>query len=285
MRTEKREAIEEMRRTCQPVNKMDPAPAINRIFYRRLSFLFTRILIRTNVTPNQVTWFWGLLMMISSLLFLFDSPILTVLGAIGWIVGFSLDCTDGEIARYKKKTSKRGLFLDLVNHSLTFPALFICLGIGVFFSGFGHVGTSASGVIGYMADGIYPATGDFNSLFFGCLAGIAIVLVMIIPELYNSVQPEEGLLRGRSQAVEGQLFSRPGTYKLIRDFNPLTFMNLFFVLLGFAVLNLVHSIGWLPFQPDILWIHGWMPLFLFLYAMGYSAALAVRIIILYRRLN
>ncbi|MDR0508491.1 MAG: CDP-alcohol phosphatidyltransferase family protein [Candidatus Methanoplasma sp.] len=284
MGREKKEAIEEMRRICQPEKKIDTAPVIDRVFYRKLSFLFTRMLVKTNITPNQVTWLWGVMMMVSSLLFLFGNPVLTVIGAVGWIVGFTLDCTDGEIARYKKKTSKRGLFLDLVNHSLTFPALFICLGAGEYFSG-ANIGSNISEILSNIINGTYNIAGDLNSLFFGCLAGVTILLVMLVPEIYNSVQPEEGLLRGQSQAVEGKMFSNPNIYRLIRDYNPLTFMNLFFFLLGFAVLNLFYSLEWLPFQPDILWIQGWIPLFLFFYAVGYTVALAVRIVILYRRLK
>lgn len=70
-RAEKRKRIEDMRRICQPEKSMKEAIAIDRVVYRRIGFLFTRIFVKTPITPNQITWIWGAMMMVFSALFLF----------------------------------------------------------------------------------------------------------------------------------------------------------------------------------------------------------------------
>ncbi|MDR2846104.1 MAG: CDP-alcohol phosphatidyltransferase family protein [Candidatus Methanoplasma sp.] len=263
MNAEKKKELEEMRRICQPEANLKAAPAADRLVYRKIGFLFTRLLVKTNVTPNQITWFWGLSMIFFSLLFVLKDPIFYVIGAVGWIVSFSLDNTDGEIARFKKLTSKRGLFLDMINHSVTLPTLFFCIGIGVYRTS------------GYTIDGFY-------GVLLGFVAGLGMLLVMIAPELYNGVGPEGDLRRGESQGVEGELFGSTGMYIKIRDLNPLTFLNMFIVLLAFAIVNFVFEYFDIGF--DLFWMHSLMALFLFGYAVGYAVAFCERVATLYRRL-
>lgn len=239
-RAERKERIEAMRRICQPDKTMAEAIASDRIIYRRIGFLFTRVFVKTRITPNQITWIWGALMMVFSALFLFHDYWLSVIGAVGWIMAFAMDNTDGEVARFKKLTSKRGLFLDLVNHSVTLPFLFFCVGTGVFFE-----------------------TEMFRFSVFGFIAGVGMLLIMVMPELFNSVGMDDGLSRGNSLEVEGTVMKH---YSLIRDLNPLSFLNMFFVLLFFAVL-------------------GRLDLFLYLYAAGYAAGCVARFVILYRKLE
>lgn len=217
---------------------MKEAIASDRIVYRRIGFAFTRIFVKTNITPNQITWIWGVLMMVFSAMFLFHDYWLCIIGSVGWIVAFSLDNTDGEIARFKGLTSKRGLFLDLINHSVTLPFLFFCIGTGA-----------------------YMETGLFRYSVFGFVAGVGMVLIMHMPELFNSVDPDRNLSRGDSNQVEGSAIAH---YSLIRDLNPLSFLNMFFVLVFFAVIDCLE-------------------MFLFIYALGYTAGFIARFVILYRK--
>lgn len=150
-----------------------------------------------------------------------------------------MDNTDGEVARFKGLTSKRGLFLDLVNHSVTLPFLFFCIGTG-----------------------LYLETEMFRFSALGFIAGVGMLLIMIMPELFNAVGSDGGLSRGNSVEVEGTAVRG---YKLIRDLNPLSFLNMFFVLLLFSALDLLD----------------W---FLYLYAAGYTVGCVFRFAILYRKL-
>jgi phosphatidylglycerophosphate synthase len=100
-----------------------------KLYMRRLSPYLTRLLIRTPITPNGVTW----LMILAGVL---AAAALTLPG-LGWaIAAFALiqkqlllDCSDGELARWRKTSSPAGIYLDRLGHYLTETALPIALGI------------------------------------------------------------------------------------------------------------------------------------------------------------
>ncbi len=83
------------------------------ILQRKLSIYLTRLFLSTSVTPNQIT----VLMLLTGIV----GALALALGSI-WLGFFLtylcivLDATDGEVARYKKKYSLRGVYLDLLNH-------------------------------------------------------------------------------------------------------------------------------------------------------------------------
>ena len=100
-----------------------------RLYMRRLSPYLTRLLLRTPITPNGVTW----LMILSGL---GAAAVLTLpgpAGAAGAVVLIQLqlllDCSDGEVARWRKQGSPAGVYLDRIGHWLTEGALPIALGI------------------------------------------------------------------------------------------------------------------------------------------------------------
>jgi len=260
MNAEKRQKLEEMKATCYPPEKLARLIAVEMHVYKPVSFLFTRLLVRTNITPNQLTWFWGLLLVFASLLFLIDCPWLWVFASILWVLGLALDYTDGDIARCKNKFSKRGAFLDLVIHSVTFPMFFICIGLGVYYQ-----------------------YGNVMSVVLGTIAGISMVLIMYIPRLYNWVDPQNAIQGiGRSQNVEGKFFKNPKTYKLISACNPLTFANLFIITIALTIVNV--------FFTSKIDFFGWFEIslfgaFLLFYATGYAAVTLLRIALMYRKLT
>ncbi len=92
-----------------------------RYLRRGISIYITRLLIPTRITPNQVT----------------VAMIVCGVGAAAaifysWLwLGFALayanivlDAVDGELARYRKAFSLRGIYLDRINH-LVVPGLFV----------------------------------------------------------------------------------------------------------------------------------------------------------------
>jgi phosphatidylglycerophosphate synthase len=96
---------------------------------RRLSPYVTRLLLRTPVTPNAVT-----AMMIASgvaAAVLVALPgIAPALAAVLLIqVQVLLDCSDGELARWRDMRSTAGVYLDRLGHYITEAALPIGLGV------------------------------------------------------------------------------------------------------------------------------------------------------------
>ncbi|MFA6279084.1 MAG: CDP-alcohol phosphatidyltransferase family protein [Candidatus Paceibacterota bacterium] len=94
------------------------------ILQRVLSIYLTRLFLITNVTANQVS---AAVLVVGAL-----SAAAIFLGYIWlgfFLVYFSilLDAVDGEIARYRKTYSLRGVYLDLVNHLITHGLFFLAL--------------------------------------------------------------------------------------------------------------------------------------------------------------
>jgi phosphatidylglycerophosphate synthase len=100
-----------------------------RLYIRRLSPYLTRLLLRTSITPNGVTW----LMILSGLA---AAAVLSVPGVVTAVAAvlliqlqILLDCSDGELARWLQRSSPAGIYLDRIGHWLTEAALPIALGV------------------------------------------------------------------------------------------------------------------------------------------------------------
>lgn len=94
------------------------------ILQRVLSIYITRLLLPTRVTATQVTVVMFLVGLLASALVVF-----------GWIwTGFVmlylsilLDATDGEVARYRRISSLRSIYMDLINHLATQSFFFLAV--------------------------------------------------------------------------------------------------------------------------------------------------------------
>ena len=100
-----------------------------RLYMRKVSPYLTRELVRTSITPDGVTW----LMIASGLL---AALALASLGPAGAVLCVLLiqaqllfDCSDGEVARWRRHSSPVGIYLDRIGHYSTESALPIALGI------------------------------------------------------------------------------------------------------------------------------------------------------------
>jgi CDP-diacylglycerol--glycerol-3-phosphate 3-phosphatidyltransferase len=82
---------------------------ITKYIYRKFSKPVTRLFYKLNFEPNQVTVLSLVLGIISALLL---SQSMFLIGLIILFLSEVLDCADGDLARMKKKVSKKGEFLD-----------------------------------------------------------------------------------------------------------------------------------------------------------------------------
>lgn len=96
---------------------------------RHLSPYVSRWCVRAGMTPNQVT---GLMILTSFA----AAGSLLVPGVWGPLLCFLfgqtqllLDCADGEVARWRKTTSPKGIFLDAVGHYTAEGLIPLCLGL------------------------------------------------------------------------------------------------------------------------------------------------------------
>jgi phosphatidylglycerophosphate synthase len=114
--------IAQLRAICQPTSVTGRSNAehwVADLYLRKLSPYLTRLLLKTPITANGVTY----LMIITGVSI---SAALQIPGFFGLFVAFLLsqlqmlwDCCDGEIARWRETQSPKGVFLDRVGHYLT----------------------------------------------------------------------------------------------------------------------------------------------------------------------
>jgi phosphatidylglycerophosphate synthase len=124
--------IAELRAATQPASIFERNSGehwAGRLYIRRFSPYLTRALIRTPITPNGVTW----LMILAGVA---AAGVLVLPGVLPAVAAFLLiqlqillDCSDGELARWRGVKSVRGVYLDRIGHWLTEGALPIAIGI------------------------------------------------------------------------------------------------------------------------------------------------------------
>jgi phosphatidylglycerophosphate synthase len=169
-----RPSIAELRAATQPASifaRNSGEHWAGRLYMRRLSPYLTRLLVPTRLTPNAVTW----LMIVCGLA---AAALLTLPGlpaAIGVVILLQLqlllDCSDGELARWRKVSSPAGIYLDRLAHNLTEAALPIALAI--------------------RADGGWDSIGNWTDL--GLLTAVLVLLLRVETALVYVARAEAGL--------------------------------------------------------------------------------------------
>jgi phosphatidylglycerophosphate synthase len=168
-------SIAELREVTQPASifaRNSGEHWAGRLYVRRLSPYLTRLLLRTPITPDGVTW----LMILAGLA---AAAALTIPGLPGAILAVALiqlqillDCSDGELARWLERKSPVGVYLDRIGHWLTEAALPIALGI--------------------RADGGWGEGGTYTTL--GLVIAVLVLLVKGESALVTVARAESGRL-------------------------------------------------------------------------------------------
>jgi phosphatidylglycerophosphate synthase len=190
-----------------------------KLYMRRFSPHLTRLLIPTRITPNGVTW----LMIVVGLA---AAAVLTLPGlwaavAVVLLIQLQLllDCSDGELARWRGVSSPAGIYLDRMAHNLTEAALPVALAI--------------------RADGGWDSIGGWTSL--GLLTAVLVLLVRVESSLVYVARAEAGLPVVEDTAA----VAAPRQAGLARLRRALSFAPFFraFVAIEFSFLALAAAIG------------------------------------------
>jgi phosphatidylglycerophosphate synthase len=124
-REEKRSAE---RMLLQLLVKATEDSPVSKYVYRPLSRPLTRLLLHTPITPNQVSYFVGVLGLAGCALTALPSHAALVWGALLVFLSCVIDGCDGEIARMKLQFSPFGAWLDTVIDEITQVAYFFAIG-------------------------------------------------------------------------------------------------------------------------------------------------------------
>src|SRR5262245_26330700 len=124
--------VAELRAATQPASIFERNSGehwAGKLYMRRLSPYVTRVLLRTGISANGVTW----LMILCGVAAAGVLALPGLLPAIGAVLLIQLqllfDCCDGEVARWRNQKSVIGVYLDRIGHWITEGALPIALGI------------------------------------------------------------------------------------------------------------------------------------------------------------
>jgi phosphatidylglycerophosphate synthase len=168
-----RPTVAELRAATQPASifaRNSGEHWAGKLYIRRFSPYLTRLLLRTPLTPNGVTWLFILDGLIAAAVLTLPGIWPPIVAVLLIQLQIALDCSDGEMARWLDRKSPLGIYLDRVGHWLTETALPIALGI--------------------RADGGWDSIGSYTTL--GCLAAIFQLLIKGSGALVTVARAESG---------------------------------------------------------------------------------------------
>jgi phosphatidylglycerophosphate synthase len=166
-------SIAELRAATQPASlfaRNSGEHWAGRLYVRKLSPYVTRALLPTGVSPNTVTWAMILVGVLAAAVLTLPGVLAAAVAALLIQCQILLDCTDGEIARWRKQFSVAGVYLDRFGHYFTETLLPIALGI--------------------RADGGWDEIGTYTTL--GLLAAVLALLVRTESALVHVARSEAG---------------------------------------------------------------------------------------------
>ncbi|MDY0890535.1 CDP-alcohol phosphatidyltransferase family protein [Frigoribacterium sp. CFBP9030] len=190
-------SIAELRRVAQPPEVRSRANAEHwtaSLYLRDLSPYLTWMLLKTSVTANGVTglmiltgWATAAALLVPGV---GGAALALVLGQLQMLV----DCSDGEVARWRRTSSPAGVFLDKVGHYSTEALIPVALGIRA---------------AGYPFD----APGDYLWTTLGFALALVIVLNKALNDMVHVARAHAGLTRledkrGGVSAPSSRLLSR-----------------------------------------------------------------------------
>lgn len=128
--------IKELRAVCQATAPNPARESFVGRFSRIFSVYITRVLVGTNITPNQITVLSVITFFVGIYFFFLGTVLMNIVGALVIFFSIVLDGCDGEVARYKKNGSVAGtLYVEPVSHDIQYGLMFPLLGLALYQNG------------------------------------------------------------------------------------------------------------------------------------------------------
>ena len=127
-----RPTVAQIREVCQPPairGRRNSEHWVADVYLRDLSPYLTRMLLRTPISANGVTWLMIATGAGAAFALLIPGVPGAVLAALLGQLQMLWDCCDGEVARWRQTSSPKGVFLDRVGHYTTEGLIPIALGL------------------------------------------------------------------------------------------------------------------------------------------------------------
>ena len=128
--------LKEIYKVCVPPAKAKTDKLIPWLYLvvRPLSILFTKPILKTPISPVQVTFVSMLATLVGFALLGFGQSVeMRIFGWIGFFVWAVLDCVDGNVARCKGLASERGALWDATGGYMALSLIFFAVGIAAYY--------------------------------------------------------------------------------------------------------------------------------------------------------
>ncbi len=239
-----KETIKQLRAICQKEKIMDRKMPCWYTVHRKISIYITRFLLNFNITANQVSLlsiFFGLA---GAVLLSISGFIFNIFGFLGFYFYYLLDRVDGEIARYRKEITLKGIYLDEIGHLIMHPLFFIALAINLF-------NLSKNPLILYIG---------FCSAFFFCFLRVNTNLaftifskkvlnnILLIKKLKNKKAKSDSTMFSRNSILDERKANKKAGKSLFRILRDLViaftqFIIILFFFLSAFILNYIFKIN------------------------------------------
>lgn len=171
-----RPSLDELRRIAQPESVVTRASGehwAGALYQRHVSIRCTRLLANTRVTPNGLTWLMLLLGLGAAAVVAIPHLWAAIVAMALIQIQGTVDCMDGELARWRQRTGPAGIYIDRIGHYVTDGGL--AIGVGV------H------------ADGGYGSIAGWTAL--GLAAGFLVLISKAETDLVHVARAQSGLER------------------------------------------------------------------------------------------
>lgn len=214
---------------------------LKKYLYRWLINIITKIVSRTSLTPNQITFISTVLWILAALLFATGQKIMILYAGVLSILSYIFDCVDGNLARMKKQSTMWGEFFDSVSDSISI----IFLVFGVTFGLYKQTGEVSSWILGFTTLGVfygYELVKEYNEEFSNksmrqTFAGELSFISNLLS--YCKIDTKKVSI-GYSRSISMTLFLIAGI------FNQLTFLLWFFIVTYgmLALITFIKTLKW-----------------------------------------
>lgn len=150
--------LKEIYNICVPPAKAKTDKLIPWLYFvvRPLSILFTKPILKTSITPVQVTFVSMLATLVGFALLGFGQSVeMRIYGWIGFFVWAVLDCVDGNVARCKGLASERGALWDATGGYMALSLIFFAVGIAAYYD---------TNIVEFLDKHLYIVIGGLTSL-------------------------------------------------------------------------------------------------------------------------
>ncbi|MCU1538526.1 MAG: hypothetical protein JWP82_2877 [Humibacillus sp.] len=130
--TDDRPTLAQLRAVTQPpehIARYNAEHWAGALYLRHLSIYATRSLLPTHISPNGVTWLMIVVGVGGALAIPFGGLVGPLVAVLAMQLQILLDCSDGEVARWRQRFSPAGIYLDRIGHYLTEAAIPVAIGL------------------------------------------------------------------------------------------------------------------------------------------------------------